>query len=396
MTRAEMRAELRPRAHSGLLTALPAVSVVTFLAFPMVSSIAFRAWACVEFDIDTQYDGDNSPLPRAPPHVEGFMRDDLRIQCGSREHQEATSLAYIAILLYPIGVPMLYFLLLRSAQAAITMDRPTHLSSALSFLHRDFEARMYCWEIAEQFKKLFLVGIMVRVANDTILQLGVAMVFSTIFMLVSALASPFRRGENDHIAVTCNFSLTATFLFCTMLKVKVIAETLGAGEQYDRLYFDEIVMGACLFICLFSALAVASALSIQNIFDAAVVPTFKLVSTGNRPELALAKGHKWHLFLSHIWGTGQDQCATIKRQLCLLLLGVSVFLDVDDLEDIGDLEKYVDQSSLIMIFVSKGYFLSNNCLREVRCASSKTKPLALLPLPLQEDGLPWPGKPIGH
>ena len=42
MTRAEMRAELRPRAHSGLLTALPAVSIVTFLAFPMISSIAFR------------------------------------------------------------------------------------------------------------------------------------------------------------------------------------------------------------------------------------------------------------------------------------------------------------------------------------------------------------------
>jgi hypothetical protein len=29
---------------------------------------------------------------------------------------------------------------------------------------------MYGWEIAEQFKKLFLVGIMVRVANDTIVQ----------------------------------------------------------------------------------------------------------------------------------------------------------------------------------------------------------------------------------
>jgi hypothetical protein len=142
-------------------------------------------------------------------------------------------------------------------------------------------------------------------------------------------------------------------------------------------------MGACLFICLFSALAVASALSIQNIFDAAVVPTFKLVSTGNRPELALAKGHKWHLFLSHIWGTGQDQCATIKRQLCLLLLGVSVFLDVDDLEDIGDLEKYVDQSALIMIFVSKGYFLSKNCLREARCTMERSKPLSLMHDPVR-------------
>ena len=124
------------------------------------------------------------------------MRDDLRIQCGSREHQQATSLASLAIVLYPIGVPMLYFLLLRSAQAAITMDRPTHLSSALSFLHRDFEARMYCWEIAEQFKKLFLVGIMVWVANDTIVQLGVAMVFTMIFMLFSSIAEPYRKQES--------------------------------------------------------------------------------------------------------------------------------------------------------------------------------------------------------
>ena len=34
---------------------------------------------------------------------------------------------------------------------------------------------------------------------------------------------------------------------------------------------------------------------------------------------------------SHIWSTGQDQCAVIKRQLQLLLPGVIVFLDVDDL-----------------------------------------------------------------
>ena len=63
--------------------ALPAVSIITFLAFPAVSSIAFRAWACVEFDIDTKYDSNNAPLERALPDVESFMRDDLRIQCGS-------------------------------------------------------------------------------------------------------------------------------------------------------------------------------------------------------------------------------------------------------------------------------------------------------------------------
>ena len=82
--------------------------------------------------------------------------------------------------------------------------------------------------------------------------------------------------------------------------------------------------------------------------------------------MPLAKTHKWHIFLSHIWANAQDQCATIKRQLCLLLPGVRIFLDVDDLEDIGSLEDYISQSACIMVFISKGYFKSPNCLREVR------------------------------
>ena len=136
--------------------------------------------------------------------------------------------------------------------------------------------------------------------------------------------------------------------------MKTVAETLDAGELYDRVNFNELVTGGWLFACVVGAASLAAPLSFQAVLDAARMPTFRLISTGKRPELELAKGHKWHLFLSHIWGTGQDQCATIKRQLCLLLPGVSVFLDVDDLEDIGALEEYIEKSQVIMIFVSKG------------------------------------------
>ena len=132
------------------------------------------------------------------------------------------------------------------------------------------------------------------------------------------------------------------------------------GELFERLDFDEVVIGALMSVCVFGALVLAALLSVQSIIEAAQVPTFRLLTTGNRPELALAKGHKWHLFLSHIWGTGQDQCATIKRQLTLIMPDVSIFLDVDDLKSIDALEEYVDATAIIMIFVSKGYFMSKN------------------------------------
>ena len=78
-----------------------------------------------------------------------------------------------------------------------------------------------------------------------------------------------------------------------------------------------------------------------------------------------------------VWSTGQDQCAVIKRQLQLLLPTAVIFLDVDDLEDIGDLEGYVAKTSAVLIFLSGGYFSS--VVRPSHCAEtfSVDTPLAL-------------------
>ena len=104
----------------------------------------------------------------------------------------------------------------------------------------------------------------------------------------------------------------------------------------------------------------------------------KLWRTGAPPVLSMKKEHRHHLFLSHVWSTGQDQVAVIKRQLLRMVHGLRVFLDVDDLEDIGALEKYIDESMVVLIFLSRGYFQSRNCLREVRAAMERNKPLILV------------------
>ena len=56
------------------------------------------------------------------------------------------------------------------------------------------------------------------------------------------------------------------------------------------------------------------------------------------------------------------------------VLTPSGFASGQDLESIDALEEYIDRSQVIMIFVSKGYFLSTNCLREARTATEKAKP----------------------
>ena len=54
-------------------------------------------------------------------------------------------------------------------------------------------------------------------------------------------------------------------------------------------------------------------------------------------------------------------------------------LDTDDIGGaVGDLEKHVDATGVLNIFVSKGYFMSKNCLREAIQTVRKGKPLTLV------------------
>ena len=69
---------------------------------------------------------------------------------------------------------------------------------------------------------------------------------------------------------------------------------------------------------------------------------------------------------SRQWASGQDQVARLKHGLHTCIKELKVFLDVDDLDDVTNLEKYVHESVVVLVFLSRGYFKSINCLREVK------------------------------
>eukprot|EP00965_Chrysotila_dentata_P232466 6198983-Pleurochrysis_carterae.AAC.12 len=53
-------------------------------------------------------------------------------------------------------------------------------------------------------------------------------------------------------------------------------------------------------------------------------------------------------------------------------------LAVDDLLDISALETYIAKSAVVLIFLSNGYFVSKNCLREARSSKETSKRLVLV------------------
>ena len=180
-------------------------------------------------------------------------------------------------------------------------------------------------------------------------------------MLLTAVASPFKSDVDDSVAKAFGFALVAVFFFALVIKVNVLTEDVDAflgGQQRDDFSFNIVVVSTGMTIAVALALVVTVLMALQQFVHAARTPIIKLRSTSGRPALTVGHGIAWHLFLSQcasssqicrphmhshalavctrsIWGTGQDQCATIKRQLSLLLPGVSIFLDVDACQPAG-------------------------------------------------------------
>ena len=64
--------------------------------------------------------------------------------------------------------------------------------------------------------------------------------------------------------------------------------------------------------------------------------------------------------------------------LKLYIQGISIWLDVDELENVCDLEKSVAESAYFVLFYSKGFFNSINCRREVIYAQKAAKPITVM------------------
>jgi hypothetical protein len=112
-----------------LATAAPLSLKLVFLVYPVVTRYAFAAFSWHQFDQDA------------------WLRADVRVQRGSREHTQARAMAIVAIMVYPVGVWLFFATLLLRARHAIAAGSPSTLSQAIAFLHREYEPRYYAWEV---------------------------------------------------------------------------------------------------------------------------------------------------------------------------------------------------------------------------------------------------------
>ena len=108
--------------------AAPYLLQLLFLCYPLVTTVAFDAFSCYEF---TESE---------------WLKADVSIECGTDNHERAEALAWVAIVIYPVGLLALNAALLFRARRAIRTQKATALSRAIAFVHREYEPHIFWWE----------------------------------------------------------------------------------------------------------------------------------------------------------------------------------------------------------------------------------------------------------
>jgi len=357
-----------------LETALPPLLKVFFLAYPLVTNVAFEAFACHKF---TESE---------------WLKADVSIQCGTPAHHTAIARAWVAIVLYPIGLLALNGGLLYAARKAILKTRPTGLSRAIGFLYREFEPQFFWWELVEMLRRFVLVGLMV-LAQGSMVQLVMGTLLSAFFLLFQIQASPYASMADDFLASAVSFGLVTVFLcsiafkYDSLVGLEDISSKMSIEQQgyyiVNQMLLSIImlasVVGALVFsLVLFVVQFGVEARRLQQEVQSLKARRLRYKTSDMQAHAPAIAQEGFHNFLSHVWGTGQDQMRIVKQRLLEMIPDLQVFLDVDDLEVIGDLELYIERSSNILVYCSEGYFASKNCMRELVASVTMQKPLIAL------------------
>lgn len=207
------------------------VLLVTFLVYASVSSLAFQMFDCDYLD-DGKY----------------YLRADYRISCDSTKHQRLQMYAGVMIALYPIGIPVLYAVLLfRERRILADGDRRINDPSvqSTSDLWKPYKPSCFFYEIVECGRRILLTSVGLVIDDEAAAKIAVTFMVSLLFVFVSEGLAPYESRTDTWIsraghAVTCT-----SIFFALLLEVDISQE-----NQASQRAFEVVLVTAHIFMIL--------------------------------------------------------------------------------------------------------------------------------------------------
>lgn len=167
--------------RTGIQRIVPAALLITFVLVPSRATQIFQVFKCDAFEYSAN-------------EVKRFLNDDLSVDCNTPSYAALRTSGLILVFVWPMGVPILYALLLWVCRKSIQSGQLTTMSRATEFLYDDYRTNLYWWEPLEMCRKLVLTGWVLLIGEDAeMARVLVAILLNVVFLCLHFSLKPFRR-----------------------------------------------------------------------------------------------------------------------------------------------------------------------------------------------------------
>eukprot|EP00551_Chaetoceros_affinis_P013020 CAMPEP_0203687050 /NCGR_PEP_ID=MMETSP0090-20130426/49378_1 /ASSEMBLY_ACC=CAM_ASM_001088 /TAXON_ID=426623 /ORGANISM="Chaetoceros affinis, Strain CCMP159" /LENGTH=318 /DNA_ID=CAMNT_0050556299 /DNA_START=2876 /DNA_END=3828 /DNA_ORIENTATION=+ len=275
----------------------------------------------------------------------------------SVQSRSITSLADSCRFLWQVMIPLSFLVLLVYIHPSVQSRSITSLADSCRFLWQDYNPSMIYWDVIDTLRKIFLTGLIMLIdkqkGSNKMLRLLIASIVSMLYLCILLAFHPYKRRDDYNLAFLSNFFLICCFSLGIILKhcseTDESRDDKGSSisfcSRFISDYFDSFRASLMVVLLTFSMLFVTTTFMVILAIKKVKEPITYMSSTGYPPNLELPEECSYHMFMSHVWGTGQAQTHAIVRKLQLFMPGLKVWLDVDELTDISNLEESVSDSA---------------------------------------------------
>lgn len=197
-----------------------AVLLLAFFVYSSVSATVFRMFACESLDDGFTY-----------------LRADYAILCDSTKHKALQLYAAFMIAVYPIGIPLLYAVilfrnrdLLRDGDRRICDTSPECQSTG--DLWKPYKPSRFYYELVECARRVCLTGIIVFTFPNTAAQVATTIVLAFMFIIVFESTDPYISESDVWLSRVGNIVVFLSLFLALLAKVDVSDEREYSAEMF--------------------------------------------------------------------------------------------------------------------------------------------------------------------
>lgn len=209
------------------------VLLVTFLVYSSASSMVFKMFDCDSLDDGIRY-----------------LRADYSIDCDSERHQNLQIYAALMIVLYPVGIPASYTVLLyrnrHILQLKYRREDDVRVRST-SPLWEAYKPSRFYYEVIECCRRISLAGIVLIIDDDTGAQIAVTLIVAMFFVFVSEGLAPYESRLDAWVSRTGHAVVAASIYLALLLEVDVSEREDGSQRAFEMVL---VVTHVCMMIAV--------------------------------------------------------------------------------------------------------------------------------------------------